>query len=234
MRKFLPALILNKHRIAQIFLVVLALNGAESSALPLNDVQTPASEVESVQEAIPTQSEGTFDNPTQSNDENQSRVKFPKKAMTWTSLNSSRSADQQHTYALVGSDIATNPYIGDEVITQSLPILCINKANLPRPTSIPNPSQTPGGAWRGTWSGGYIGLTNPIQGSMLTSRSIADAICTKNFGAGYRMAEFHDGDASLWSGWDFWGEVVSSPRSLLGNKRRFWVSINDQPANPWP
>jgi hypothetical protein len=47
-------------------------------------------------------------------------------------------------------------------------------------------------------------------------------MCVTFFGAGWRMAEFHDS----W-GWGF---------SAYGNVRsdtRFWVYINDQQANCW-
>ena len=57
---------------------------------------------------------------------------------------------------------------------------------------------------------------------LLTSLAAANQMCTTFFGAGWRMAEFHDG----------WGWGMSA----FGNVRsdtRFWVHINDQPANCW-
>jgi hypothetical protein len=49
------------------------------------------------------------------------------------------------------------------------------------------------------------------------------------------MAEFHDGGKL--AGWSFWvdgtkGNLSQEIKKGL-NRRRFWVSINDQPANPW-
>jgi hypothetical protein len=37
------------------------------------------------------------------------------------------------------------------------------------------------------------------------------------------MGEFHDGNG----GWTWWG------RGSINSTTRFWVAINDQPANPW-
>jgi hypothetical protein len=74
-------------------------------------------------------------------------------ALTWSMLRF-----YSPNYALVGSDAVTNPYTGDTPINTFLPILCIYKANITKPAFIA-PTKTPGGADRGTWSFGYIGLT---------------------------------------------------------------------------
>lgn len=133
-----------------------------------------------------------------------------KKAMTWRLLGT------RGSYMHVGSDAQTNAYLGDTETTASLPILCLWKNNLPRPSGITFDTNN-------GWSGGSVRLTAPVRGSSLTSRSAADAICSSAMGAGYRMAEFHDGGG----GWSWWGQGVLSGAS------RFWVAINDQPANPW-
>jgi hypothetical protein len=44
------------------------------------------------------------------------------------------------------------------------------------------------------------------------------------------MAEFHDGSAPN-AGWGFWAESIDPNLLIPGN--RYWVSINDQNANPW-
>lgn len=156
-----------------------------------------------------------------------------KRAMTWSLLDSAAPMASQ-AYALVGSDALTDPYQGDTLTSQTLPVLCISKSGVPHPGTgvIGNPVQTSGGAWRRTWSGGTIALTPPVIGTSLTSRTVADTLCANNFGAGYRMAEFHDGDSSLWSGWDFWGAARSANLSPF-QSTRFWVSINGTNANPW-
>lgn len=150
------------------------------------------------------------------------------KAMTWTTLQLVKTWDGNNYYALVGSDQNSDPYVGDTLITESLPILCIKKDNLPKPDFVVS-HLTGGGAARATWSGGYIGLTSPVQGITLTSRDIANSICRETFGEGFRMAEFHDGEGPS-AAWDFWGKLLNPNLTLTD---RFWVAISDQAANPW-
>lgn len=111
-----------------------------------------------------------------------------------------------------------NAYAGDTSCSVSLPILCIRNDNSPRPAYIANPSEFYDG-----WARGHITTTPPVQGITLTSLAVANQICAANFGAGWRMAEFHDGGG----GWAFraYGNVR--------NDLRYWVYINDQPANCW-
>jgi starvation-inducible outer membrane lipoprotein len=75
---------------------------------------------------------------------NQTELKTELKAMTWTTLQINKSWNNEKSYALVGSDINTNPYIGDTLITEALPILCIKKQDLAKPDFI-SPHLTPGG-----------------------------------------------------------------------------------------
>jgi hypothetical protein len=156
-----------------------------------------------------------------------------KLAMTWV-LARHVTPNASHTYALVGSDGFTDAYEGDTHTRQFLPVLCIHKNGVPHPgTEVIGPlSWTSGGSARKTWSGGTLALSRPVQGSLLTSRSEADALCASQFGPGYRMAEFHDGDEGYPSGWDFWDEVRGADLAPFQNTR-FWVSIDDQNANPW-
>jgi hypothetical protein len=155
-----------------------------------------------------------------------------KRAMTWSLLGTAAAGSE--AYALPGSDSVTNPYTGDTLTSQSLPVLCIQKNSNPHPGTsvIGNPVQTPGGACRRTWSYATIALTPPTPGTSLSSRSVADNLCASYFGVGFRMAEFHDGDPACWAGWDFWGEALGANLAPFYNTR-FWVSINDQNANPW-
>ncbi len=157
-----------------------------------------------------------------------------KTAMTWAMLNTAQSS-ASNVYGRPGADATTEPYQGDTWTNNKLPILCISKTPLlPSPSTsvIGAPYQTPGGAWRATWSGGMIAVTSPVKGTSLTSRAKADALCASQFGAGYRMAEHHDGDPTLWSGWDFWGKVYGANLGPFSGKR-YWVAINDTAANPW-
>ncbi len=140
--------------------------------------------------------------------------------MTWTYLER-RFPNLVH----VGADGQTNPYSGDTPASTSLPVLCLLVDNSPVPPGI-----TPD--FYNGWARGQVRETAAVQGATLTSRAVADAFCATSFGAGWRMAEFHDGrygpGLAFSGGWSFWAH--GSPFFLTG---RVWVAINDQPANPW-
>jgi hypothetical protein len=132
-----------------------------------------------------------------------------KKAMTWRVLNTATIEGKK--YALFGSDNLTNPYQGDTDVNEVLSLLCIQKNNLPAPLGLPTATTTPGGALRGSWSGGRVLIVPNVQASTLTSQILADEKCRlqglqvtgEN---GFRMAEFHDGDQR--SGWAVWRGLV--------------------------
>jgi hypothetical protein len=163
-------------------------------------------------------------------------IKSTWKAMTWCVLNIA--IIDGKTYALFGADSLTNAYTGDTDTNAILPLLCIKKTDLPRPLGLPNPQHTPGGALRGSWSGGKVIALPNVQGTTLTSQSIADEKCRRQglqvLGEdGFRMAEFHDGDKNSGrAGWDFWADA-SAMEMLKISDLRYWVRIDDQQANPW-
>jgi len=141
-----------------------------------------------------------------------------RRGMTFTVLG------QQGSYVHVGADGVTNAYNGDTSADQYLPLLCVNVDQQPAPTTIAFD-------FYNGWVRGTLAVTNPIQGTALTSQQRGDEICTQTFGFGYRMAEFHDGyygpDFAYSGGWSYWGAG-----SIAGGTR-FWTAIYDQPANPW-
>lgn len=133
------------------------------------------------------------------------------RAMTWikTTHDSSLGVDR------VGCSNC-NAYTGDTLCTAKLPVLCIKKDSSPKPTGLITD-------FYNGWVGGHIATTRPIQGSTMTSLQVANQLCVDNFGAGWRMAEHHDGNG----GWNWYA---------YGNVRqdtRMWVHINGQPANCW-
>ena len=142
----------------------------------------------------------------------------PRLGMTWRVL------DQQGGYVHVGRDDQTNAYQGDTTVDQMLPVLCVLKDGRAAPGGIAFD-------FSNGWVQGALQLTQPIAGSALTAQAQADGICANAFGAGWRMAEFHDGRYGPGftgiGGWSFWGQAQ------LPTDTRFWVAINDQPANPW-
>lgn len=132
------------------------------------------------------------------------------RGMTWRTLEQ-RADNVVH----VGSDAITNPNTGDTRPSVLLPLLCAYRDGRP-----PAPGVFLGG-WH-SWFHGEVKVTTPIAGSELTSLDRANQICSNSFGAGWRMAEFHDG-----GGWSFWAN------GNLPGGVRFWTYIDDQPANPW-
>jgi hypothetical protein len=143
-------------------------------------------------------------------------------------------------YALFGTDRNSNAYTGDTSTSEAHGLLCLAKVNLPKPAGLPAPVTTPGGALRDSWSAGYIMVVPKVQGQKLTSKAVADDICAnygqQNYGvAGFKMAEFHDGDKQAGvPGWSFWGDAsLAARRGFEGFNDRVWTSISDQNANPW-
>jgi hypothetical protein len=201
----------------------------EASKLPINQPGASYSNIPDEQNqpslAVPLLL-GTKDN----------RSPSPKKAMTWRVLNTTTINGKY--YALFGSDELTNPYRGDTDSNEVRSLLCLQKNNLPAPLGLPTSMTTAGGALRGSWSGGRVVIVPDVQASTLTSQGLADEKCHLQGRQvtgedAFRMAEFHDGDQQAgWAGWDFWAEV-SSIEGLENPNIRYWVWINDQPANPW-
>jgi hypothetical protein len=158
--------------------------------------------------------------------------KIQRRAMTWTVLNMVMLNGK--IYALFGADASTNPYHGDTDTSAFLPLLAIKKMGLPTPNGLYATGNN-GGAMRGAWSGGKVIVVPDVQGNSLTSQAIADLQCRlhglKALGEeGFRMAKFHDGGRN--AGWDFWADA-SAIGTLQISGQRYWVSINDQAANPW-
>ncbi|WNG17216.1 flagellar hook-length control protein [Cystobacter fuscus] len=136
------------------------------------------------------------------------------RGMTWLKRSHSSTYGVDH----VGCDngVICNAYSGDTACTTALPVLCIKRDGSPTPSGLATD-------YYNGWVGGHIATTPPVQGITLTSPTVADQICAANLGVGWRMAEFHDGGG----GWNWYA---------YGNVRddmRFWVHINNQPANCW-
>ncbi|MEW1718475.1 hypothetical protein [Streptomyces sp. NPDC093109] len=139
--------------------------------------------------------------------------------MTWSVVNKGSDGTVQPS-----SDAVTDAYNGDTPASETLPVLCLRITNAPLPASVTPDFYT-------GWARGTVAATPPVQGSTLTGRAVADALCAQYYGPGWRMAEFHDGrygpDLSWSGGWSFWAH------GYLPENTRFWVAIDDQAANPW-
>jgi hypothetical protein len=111
---------------------------------------------------------------------------------------------------------ACDPHQGDTPCTEELPILCIRKQGtgfpLPKPASVSDTDQYH------KWSGGVVGTTRATVPPK--TRTAANALCSKEFGQNWRVAEFHDG----------WGWHFQAYGGVGDPKGRFWVDISDQPG----
>ncbi|TDM06151.1 MAG: flagellar hook-length control protein [Ideonella sp. MAG2] len=149
----------------------------------------------------------------------------------------------------IGHNSIGDPYVGDTSCAAKRPVLCIKVDGSARPPYPIADSMTK--AFYNGWVEGHFARTKPVKGTLLTSLAAANAQCTSAFGAGWRMAEFHDG--RYLPGMDdthFYGDAAHSPSPWpsgatmegghtmygygnLGSDTRFWTHINDQPGNCW-
>jgi len=139
-----------------------------------------------------------------------------KKGMTWGIRNPQ--PEPVNGVAHVGCNYADggkcDPYQGDTVCSKELPILCLNPLRLQKPQNLTEDK------WD-KWSGGIIGTTNPTAAPSTLAQ--ANAMCTAEFGPGWRVAEHHDAYPGS-SGWRF------SAYGNVGTKgKRFWTDIRNQP-----
>ena len=71
---------------------------------------------------------------------------------------------------------------------------------------------------------GSVGATQPTMGALLKSADAGTQRCAAELGAGWRMAELHDGPGSA---------ITGARGAGLAGSTRYWVHINDQPGNCW-
>jgi hypothetical protein len=132
------------------------------------------------------------------------------KGMTWKLVGTNAPTGT----TVVGCAVSCDAYQGDTPCTTALPLLCIKKdgAGFPLPASVSNANIYY------TWAGGIVGTTSAIVPP--TTLTGANTRCVQEFGAGWRVAEFHDG----------WGWGFQAYGGIGDPTRRFWVHINDQPG----
>lgn len=134
------------------------------------------------------------------------------KGLTWKLLATNSTTGT----VTVGCYNGCDAYKGDTSCKTALPILCIKKSGpgfpLPVPMSVPNSDRY------NKWSGGVVGTTAPTVPP--ATLAAADALCVKEFGTGWRVAEFHDG----------WGWHFQAYGGVGNPAQNFWIHINDQPG----
>lgn len=103
-------------------------------------------------------------------------------------------------------------YEGDTQCSEVRPILCILPGSDPNPGSDTN------------WTGGTLALAPPVAGTRLDSLEAANTLCVDAFGAGWRMAEWHDNS--------YFGKNLTG-YGTWETDARMWVHIDDQLGNCW-
>ena len=116
-----------------------------------------------------------------------------------------------------------NPYTGDTKCNVARPLLCIHQDT----TAFPVPADVNNLDPYNMWGYGAVGTTKPIKPCQVaTTIQQANAICVAEFGAGFRVAEWHDAIGGLGTAFQVFGG--------LGNtKRRVWVDINSTNGTCW-
>ncbi|MEP7011020.1 MAG: hypothetical protein ABJC13_11915 [Acidobacteriota bacterium] len=139
-----------------------------------------------------------------------------RKGMTWVLATPITSAAGTIRVGCAGCD----PRHGDTPCTESLPILCIRKSGAGFPLRLP--SNVNNSNIYNKWSGGVVATTSATTPP--ESLFEANAICARELGINWRVAEFHDG----------WGWYFQAYGGIGDPTHRFWVHINDQPGgNCW-
>jgi hypothetical protein len=118
-----------------------------------------------------------------------------------------------------GADSKTNASEGDTSCAKMLPVLCLLR------TGAPGPNQPMELIDEGGWARGELRASKPVRGDELLSWKAADAICARDAGPGFRVAESHDG---LERGGHMWTHGWMKP-----GPQRYWVAVDDADANPW-
>jgi hypothetical protein len=106
-----------------------------------------------------------------------------------------------------------DPYSGDTPCSTALPLACYKEGN----NSIPQ-NFTVSGYSDSSFVGGEVKPSAPVTGNQFKTRIEADAFCASQFGTGWRILSYQDGN----------GGYVSS-RSRIAPKTRLWIDIKDQP-----
>ena len=97
---------------------------------------------------------------------------FKKRGLTWWIKNKECKYNISEVSCVAGGGgLSCNPYSGDTICANFKPILCINKANVPRPPYAVPPC--PGCAFSAYpffyhgWSEGFIKVTKPVRGCLI-------------------------------------------------------------------
>lgn len=104
-------------------------------------------------------------------------------------------------------------YTGNRPCSDTLPLLCFVDRGQPAPA-------TEADDMKRIWSGGEVAATSPLRGDSFRTIAEADGHCARQFGAGWRVAEWHLGG----KGSNF--SAASGGRHFSGEH---WVDIKNAP-----
>lgn len=146
----------------------------------------------------------------------------------------------------VGCGGVCNAYLGDTSCNIKLPILCVSQSSFKRPPYdvLPCSGCAMTKEFYDGWTEGYFVLSPPVLGTSLLSFNNMRNICSSRFGPTFTVASHTMGKyiigmnnstffyntwplTSLSGGWSARGY------GNLNTTSRFWVFINNQPANCW-
>ncbi|MES2584212.1 MAG: hypothetical protein V4627_15930 [Pseudomonadota bacterium] len=124
---------------------------------------------------------------------------------------------------------ACNPNVGDTSCRIVMPVLCIRKGALPRPSGLSGYG----------WTRSELGATQAVMGATLQSELQASVMCERELGSGWRMASFGDGGnhpddehydhVARGDVWALQGKLGPG----IGGYGRYWVHSAGRPANCW-
>lgn len=115
-----------------------------------------------------------------------------------------------------------NPIQGDTSCRTALSVLCVEK------TAVVEAS-TDGGS--SDWVSGRLAMTQAVAGFVLQSYEHASALCAKELGEGWRMAEIHDAPNSDPSRIGLLG--LKGTARMNSPHGRHWVANKSEKANCW-
>ncbi|BCA60705.1 hypothetical protein [Sphingomonas sp. HMP6] len=112
-----------------------------------------------------------------------------------------------------------DPYSGDMSCAAALPLGCFKPGS--KAPDIARLKKL--GLQLDSFNGGEVRMTTPLAGTDFPTLATANARCSAEFGAGWRVLSYHEGGG---------GGVISYSR--IPSKSRMWIDIVDQPhANCW-
>jgi len=144
------------------------------------------------------------------------------RGLTLTTHRSATSGSTELTALTCNADVTQevcNPYYGDSICSEKLPLACFQDLSIPYPEN-----DVVNIRFVDKWSGGKVAYTQPVAGNAFSSIDKANEYCSQKFGPDWRVVSWHDGGSSDVLAYNYEGTASG----------RAWVDIGDQPdATCW-